>query len=66
MHGRELTFSKKLTAFFSVVSLLILDRWLGLDLGEDTRREIVAVAVAYLIGQGVADFGKGRTRETNA
>ena len=58
-----ITLSKKLTSFAAVVSLLILDRWLGLDLGPDTRREIVLLASAYLIGQGVTDFGKSKAKE---
>ncbi len=50
---------KKLTVFVAVVALMLLDSWFDLGLGEEHRRGIMILAVTYLIGQGIADAGKG-------
>lgn len=50
--------SKKLTVVAVVVAMLLLEKKLGLDLDAETKMQLVGVVSAYLIGQGVADFGK--------
>ena len=48
--------SKKLVAaVVTAVLVLVLD---AVGIGEETSTEIVAIAAAYIIGQGAADFGK--------
>lgn len=56
--------SKKFLALLTTLIVLALTRKLGLDEPAATElgREIVAVASAYMVGQGVADHGKERAR----
>lgn len=56
-------FSKKLIVAALTVLGLVLQRAFGLEIDEETRNSIVGVVMAYLVGQGLADFGKGRVRE---
>lgn len=52
---------KKLTVFALTAAVVLLDAWLDLGLEETRRRELVALGVALLGAQGLADFGKGRS-----
>ena len=56
---RDLAGSKKFIVFFVSVVIVVGGR-LGFDLDPEVVEKVVALAVAYLIGQGIADFGKGR------
>jgi hypothetical protein len=62
--ARALFGSKKFLALLTTLIVLALTRKLGLDEPTATElgREIVAVASAYMVGQGVADHGKERAR----
>ncbi len=33
---------------------------------EDAVREVVAIAVAYVLGQGIADAGAGKSQTSNS
>lgn len=52
--------SKKFLALLVTLLVLVATRKLGLDEATATElaREIVALAAAYMVGQGVADHGK--------
>lgn len=56
--------SKKFLALLATLITLVLTRKLGLDEPTATElgREIVAIAGAYMVGQGVADHGKERVK----
>ena len=59
---RELAGSKKFVVFLVTVLVVLASRF-GLDLGPETAERIVHLAIAYLVGQGVADFGKDFKKE---
>ena len=54
----ELLTSKKALAAVSGVIIAAAARY-GLNLPEDAVNQILAPIVAYIVGQGLADFGKG-------
>ena len=51
--------SKKLVVAVLGAALLIANKKFDLGLDAATQSQLAAVLSAYLIGQGVADFGKG-------
>lgn len=55
---KDFTVRKKLSTFVCIAALLVLDKVLDIGLDHDTRTQLVLAASAYLIGQGIADFGK--------
>jgi len=57
----ELLSSKKFLVLVAGLLTVLAGR-LGLDLDEETSNRIVAMIVAYLVGQGLADVGKSRAR----
>lgn len=54
--------SKKLVAACVTAALLLFESKLGIELDAETKTLLVGLVSAYLIGQGVADFGKGKER----
>lgn len=54
----DLLSSKKFKALVVGVILTIANDKLHLGLSEDTVQEAVAMLVAYMLGQGIADHGK--------
>lgn len=54
---RQLLNSKKAIAAVAGVLIALAAR-VGLDLPVESTHEIIAVVVAYIVGQGLADFGK--------
>lgn len=56
---RELADSKKFAVFLATVVLVVAGR-LGFDLDPALVDRVVAVAIAYLVGQGIADHGKSK------
>ena len=56
----ELLTSKKALAAISGVIIAGAARC-GLNLPEDAVNQVLAPIVAYIIGQGMADWGKGKT-----
>ena len=50
--------SKKLWVALASAVVLILKDSFGLS--EETATQLMTIAGAYLVGQGVADFGKGK------
>lgn len=54
---RELLSSKKFVVFLVAV-VLALGARVGLDLDADLVEQLVYLAIAYLVGQGLADVGK--------
>lgn len=54
--------SKKLTVAIVAAGVLIFGERLDLPLDSDTKQLLVGLVSAYLLGQGVADFGKGAKR----
>jgi hypothetical protein len=53
----ELLTSKKALAAVAGVIIAATNRY-GLQLPEEAVNQILAAVVAYVIGQGLADFGK--------
>lgn len=56
----ELLTSKKAIAAAVGVFLAVTNRY-GLQLPEEAINQIIAALVSYVIGQGLADFGKNAT-----
>ena len=56
----ELISSKKAIASVSgvIVSVLVLKLGIGEDQAKEIAQAVVALTVAYVVGQGVADHGK--------
>lgn len=56
--------SKKFLALLVTLLVLVATRKLGLDeeTATELAREIVALAAAYMVGQGVADHGKEKAK----
>ena len=54
---------KKVTVFCCIVGLLVADKVFGLELRETTINQLVVAACAFLIGQGIADFGKEKSSQ---
>ena len=54
--------SKKFCALLVTLLVLLATRKLGLAEAEATEvaREIVALAASFMVGQGIADHGKGK------
>ena len=52
--------SKKHLVALVTILIVALNKKLGLDLAESEIKYIVATAGALIIGQGAADFGKGK------
>ena len=55
---QELFASKKFLVFLAGVLTLIASK-LGLNLDPDTLNGVIALTAAYVVGQGIADHGKG-------
>ena len=53
----EILTSKKALATFAGVLIVATNR-LGLQLSEDAVTQIIGAIAAYVVGQGLADFGK--------
>lgn len=51
---------KKVTATIVAALITIFGKQLGFS--EDTISEIIAVAIAFIVGQGIADLGKERAK----
>lgn len=57
----ELLKSKKFQALLVGLLVLLVQQYIpGLD--ETKATEVVALVVAYIIGQGLADFGKEKAK----
>jgi len=50
--------SKKWWAMSIAVSIPLLNRVVGLDMGYDELTLVITPLVGYILGQGVADMGK--------
>lgn len=48
--------------WFAVVTAAVVAFGQGLGFPEDSIRELVAVAAAYILGEGIADHGRGGTK----
>ncbi len=53
---KEFVTSKKAIVFFSTVAVMFLSTQVGLS--EADAEHVVQLAMAYLVGQGLADVGK--------
>ena len=58
MNIKSFLSSKKVKVFLLSVAALAMKDLLGLD--EETVRQLITLAATYLIGQGIADHGKGK------
>lgn len=54
--------SKKLTAFLIYAATLLLNRKFDMGLTETEIYSLTAGFGTYAVGQGLADFGKGRAQ----
>ena len=54
--------SKKGQALIVGLLLTLFSKQLGIELDQAQTAEVVALIVAYIVGQGVADVGKERVR----
>ncbi len=54
--------SKKHLVAMLTILIVALNKKLGLDLEGNEVTMIVSIAVALIIGQGAADFGKGKLK----
>lgn len=54
---KDLLSSKKAVAGLVAIAAIVLNA-VGLPIPEDTLTQIVAVVMAYIVGQGFADIGK--------
>lgn len=57
--------SKKLTAFFVTVLVIILNKKLDLGLTEPDIYAVTGGLGAYAVGQGLTDLGKGKALVEN-
>lgn len=57
---------KKLTAAIVIALFIYLNKKLGFGLDETTISQIALIAVSYIVGQGLADFGKNAAAITPA
>lgn len=57
--------SKKLTAFFVTVAVIILNKKFELGLSESDIYALTGGVGLYALGQGLADFGKGKALVEN-
>lgn len=56
------SFSKKLSAAVAAVIIVVLNDKLGWGISPQTVEDIVAVVIGYVVGQGIADFGKEKAK----
>lgn len=59
---KELVDSKKFIVFLVTVILVLSNRF-GLNLETEAVQKVVYLAVAYLVGQGIADVANGKKEE---
>lgn len=59
---KELADSKKFIVFLVTVILVLSNRF-GLNLETEAVQKVVYLAVAYLVGQGIADVANGKKTE---
>ena len=57
--------SKKGQAMIVGLVLTLFSKTLGIDLDPDQAAQAVALIVAYIVGQGVADMGKEKVKAEN-
>lgn len=50
---------KGVTLIVGVAMVLFGERW-GIEIDPELRGELVKLIMAYLVGQGIADLGKGK------
>jgi hypothetical protein len=50
--------SRKLAAFLITVLIHLVNGYLGNPIDEETMGEVTTLALAYIVGQGLADLGK--------
>lgn len=57
--------SKKFSALLVTLLVLVATRKLGLDeeTATEVSREIVALVGTFMVGQGIADHGKGKAEQ---
>tara|TARA_R110002153_G_scaffold9324_3_gene38610 strand:+ start:1284 stop:1475 length:192 start_codon:yes stop_codon:yes gene_type:complete len=55
---RTLLGSKKFIAALGSGLFVLLNEVLALGITEETINQLIGLAVAYVLGQGIADFGK--------
>jgi len=60
--------SKKFCALLVTLLVLVATRKMGLDEATATElaREVVALVAAFMVGQGIADAGKGKAMAEKA
>jgi uncharacterized protein YpuA (DUF1002 family) len=56
----DIVTSKKALAAIAGVVIAATNRY-GLQLPEEAVNQIIAAVIAYVVGQGLADFGKNAT-----
>ena len=59
---KQLFSSKKFTVGLAGVLFVVLNEVLGLGVGEDLVGDVVQLASAFLVGQGIADAGKEKAK----
>jgi len=59
---KDMFHSKKHVVAIVVMLIVAFNKKLGLELTDQDIRYIVATAAALIMGQGVADFGKGKVQ----
>lgn len=53
--------SKKLTVAIASLLVVLFNDVLQWGIAEQTVQDIVQIAIGYFVGQGIADFGKGKS-----
>lgn len=59
----SITMRKKLLVTMATAALVMCNQRFKLGMSQETVTQVVALACAYLVGQGIADFGKGQIQE---
>ena len=59
---QQLVTSKKFLVAFSSILFVLTNEIFSFGIQETTILEVVSVSAAYIVGQGVADSGKEKSR----
>src|SRR5690606_33369636 len=62
LRGVTVNVKKKLLTTVVGALLVAANEWLGLGIPEETLDRIVVLLVGFIVGQGLADFGKERAK----
>jgi xanthosine utilization system XapX-like protein len=59
---RDLLSSKKCLAAIAGVGVILLNKLLSIDMPEEDLLKVLGMIATYIVGQGVADFGKEKAK----